>query len=114
MLSLVTPYTAEEMWSRLGHEPSVALAGWPTVDPELLVEDVVTCIVQVAGKLRAKLEVSPSIAEAELGDAGAGRRKRGARTRRTGGAQTRHSSAEAGQRGPGVTTSPGSGVACRR
>jgi len=66
MLSLVTPYTAEEMWSRLGHQPSVALAGWPTVDPELLVEDVVTCIVQVAGKLRAKLEVSPSISEAEL------------------------------------------------
>ena len=66
MLSLVTPYTAEEMWSRLGHQPSVALAGWPTVDPELLVQDVVTCIVQVAGKLRAKLEVSPSVTEAEL------------------------------------------------
>jgi leucyl-tRNA synthetase len=66
MLSLVTPYTAEEMWSRLGHQPSVALAGWPPVDPELLVEDVVTCIVQVAGKLRAKLEVSPDISEAEL------------------------------------------------
>jgi leucyl-tRNA synthetase len=68
LLSLVTPYTAEEMWARLGHEPTVALAGWPTVDPALLVQEVVTCVVQVAGKLRAKFEVSPSIGEDELAD----------------------------------------------
>jgi leucyl-tRNA synthetase len=66
MLSLVAPYTAEEMWSRLGHEPTVARAGWPTVDEALLVEDSVTAIVQVQGKLRAKLEVSPDISEADL------------------------------------------------
>ena len=40
LLSLVAPYTAEEMWERLGHEPTVARAGWPAVDPALLVEDV--------------------------------------------------------------------------
>jgi leucyl-tRNA synthetase len=66
MLSLVVPYTAEEMWSRLGHEPTVALAGWPIVDESLLVEEVVTCVVQVAGKVRARLEVPPSIAEDDL------------------------------------------------
>src|SRR3954452_17273392 len=66
MLSLVAPYTAEEMWERLGHRPTVARAGWPTVDPALLVEDSVTAIVQVQGKLRAKLEVSPDISEADL------------------------------------------------
>jgi len=66
MLSLVAPYTAEEMWERLGHEPTVALAGWPSVDPALLVEDTVTCVVQVAGKVRDRLEVSPSIGEDEL------------------------------------------------
>jgi leucyl-tRNA synthetase len=66
MLSLVAPYTAEEMWARLGHEPTVARAGWPTVDDTLLVEDSVTAIVQVQGKLRAKLEVSPDISEADL------------------------------------------------
>jgi leucyl-tRNA synthetase len=66
MLSLVAPFTAEEMWSRLGHEPTVALVGWPDVDESLLVEDVVTCIVQVSGKLRARLEVSPSIGDDEL------------------------------------------------
>jgi leucyl-tRNA synthetase len=66
MLSLVAPYTAEEMWERLGHEPTVARAGWPTVDPALLVEDSVTAIVQVQGKLRAKLDVSPDVSDADL------------------------------------------------
>ncbi len=66
MLSLVAPYTAEDMWARLGHEPSVALAGWPVVDPDLLVEDSVTCVVQVAGKVRDRLDVSPTIGEEEL------------------------------------------------
>ena len=66
MLSLVAPYTAEEMWSRLGHEPTVARAGWPTVDEALLVEDQVTAVVQVQGKLRARLQVSPDISETDL------------------------------------------------
>jgi leucyl-tRNA synthetase len=65
-LSLVAPYTAEEMWSRLGHEPTVALAGWPTVDESLLVQDSVTAIVQIQGKLRAKLEVSPDVTDTDL------------------------------------------------
>ncbi len=66
MLSLVAPYTAEEMWSRLGHEPTVARAGWPAVDPALLVESSVTAVVQVQGKVKARLEVSPDIAAADL------------------------------------------------
>ncbi len=66
MLSLVAPYLAEEMWERLGHEPTVARAGWPVVDPALLVEESVTAIVQVKGKLRAKLEVAPDISAEEL------------------------------------------------
>ncbi|HRD61831.1 MAG TPA: leucine--tRNA ligase [Nocardioides sp.] len=66
MLSLVAPYTAEEMWSRLGHEPTVARAGWPVVDPALLVESSVTAVVQVQGKVKTRLEVSPDIAASEL------------------------------------------------
>ncbi len=66
LLSLVAPYTAEEMWARLGHEPTVALAGWPEVDETLLVEESVTAVVQVQGKLRARLEVSPDISAADL------------------------------------------------
>jgi len=66
ILSLVAPFTAEEMWARLGHEPTVAKAGWPTAIAEFLIEESVTCVVQVQGKVRAKLEVPPDISEAEL------------------------------------------------
>src|SRR4051794_10236955 len=66
LLSLVAPYTAEEMWERLGHQPSVARAGWPAVDDALLVEDSVTAVVQVRGKVRARLDVSPAITDADL------------------------------------------------
>ena len=66
MLSLVAPFTAEEMWQKLGHAPTVALAGWPEVDESLLVQETVTCVVQVAGKVRARLEVPPSIGDDEL------------------------------------------------
>ncbi len=65
-LSMVAPYLAEEMWELLGHAPSVANSSWPTPDPALLVAESVTCVVQVQGKVRAKLEVSPSVTEAEL------------------------------------------------
>jgi leucyl-tRNA synthetase len=66
LLSLVAPYTAEDMWERLGHTPSVARAGWPVVDEALLVEESVTCVVQVAGKVKDRLEVPPSISDADL------------------------------------------------
>ena len=66
MLSLFAPYTAEECWEVLGHEPSVAGASWPEADPALLVEDTFTCVVQVDGKLRDRLEVPAGIGEDEL------------------------------------------------
>ncbi len=66
LLSLFAPYTAEECWELLGHEPSVALAGWPRADQALLVQEQVTCVVQVNGKVRDRLEVPPGIAEEEL------------------------------------------------
>jgi leucyl-tRNA synthetase len=66
LVSLFAPYTAEESWQLLGREPSVARTTWPTTDPSLLTQDKVTCVVQVNGKVRDKLEVSPEIAEDEL------------------------------------------------
>ena len=66
MLSLIAPYTAEEMWERLGHKPAVALAGWPTVDPSLVKVQSVTCVAQVLGKIKARIEVDPEITDAEL------------------------------------------------
>ena len=65
-LSTVAPYVAEEMWELLGHAPSVANSSWPSADPALLVAESVTCVVQVQGKVRAKLEVAPSVTDAEL------------------------------------------------
>ncbi|HET6911663.1 MAG TPA: leucine--tRNA ligase [Mycobacteriales bacterium] len=66
MLSIFGPFTAEEVWELLGNEPSVVFAGWPSIDPALLVEDTVTCVVQVAGKLRDKFEVSVDATEDQL------------------------------------------------
>ncbi len=66
VLSLVAPFTAEEMWERLGYPPSVALYGWRKADPTLLVEESVTAIVQVDGKVRARLEVAPTITSEDL------------------------------------------------
>jgi leucyl-tRNA synthetase len=65
-LSLISPYTAEEMWERLGHKPSVALAGWPAVEETLLTADSVTAIFQVNGKIKTRVEVAPDISDAEL------------------------------------------------
>jgi len=66
MLSLVAPFTAEEMWERLGHAPAVALAGWPEVDPTLLVADSVEAVIQINGKIKERIEVSPTITDAEI------------------------------------------------
>jgi len=66
LLSLVAPYTAEEMWATLGHQPTVAKVGWPQADPALLVEQSVTCVLQVQGKLRSRIEVPPTIDETRL------------------------------------------------
>ncbi|HEV2933283.1 MAG TPA: class I tRNA ligase family protein, partial [Streptosporangiaceae bacterium] len=59
LLSLFAPYTAEEAWELLGHKPSVARTAWPAADPDLLTQERVTCVVQVNGKVRDRLEVSP-------------------------------------------------------
>jgi leucyl-tRNA synthetase len=66
VLSLFAPYTSEEMWEILGHKELVSKVGWPQVDPQLLVRDSVVCVVQVSGKLRARLDVSPDISAEEL------------------------------------------------
>jgi leucyl-tRNA synthetase len=70
MLGCFAPYTAEEVWSRLGHDveagDSVHDSTWPSADPALLVEETVTCVVQVQGKVRDRLEVPPGIAEDDL------------------------------------------------
>ncbi|MDO5034020.1 MAG: class I tRNA ligase family protein [Actinomycetaceae bacterium] len=69
MVSPLAPHIAEELWSKLGHEGSLAREAFPVVEDEsLLEEEKVTCVVQIAGKVRARLEVSPSISEEDLRD----------------------------------------------
>jgi leucyl-tRNA synthetase len=66
MVSPLAPHIAEELWERLGHAESLAFEAFPAADPEYLVEETVTCVVQVAGKVRDRLEVSPAADEDEL------------------------------------------------
>jgi leucyl-tRNA synthetase len=65
-LSLVAPYTAEDMWEKLGHKPAIANAGWPVIDKSLLGVDNVIAILQINGKIKDRIEVSPNITQAEL------------------------------------------------
>jgi leucyl-tRNA synthetase len=65
-LSLVAPYTAEDMWEKLGHKPAIANAGWPQVDKSLIGVDNVIAILQVNGKIKDRIEVSPNVSAEEL------------------------------------------------
>jgi leucyl-tRNA synthetase len=65
-LSLVAPYTAEDMWEKLGHKPAIANAGWPVIDKSLLGVDNVIAILQVNGKIKDRIEVSPNISKDDL------------------------------------------------
>jgi leucyl-tRNA synthetase len=65
-LSLMAPFTAEEMWEELGHKPSVARAGYPVIEEAFLEDDVVTAIFQINGKIKDRVEVSPHISDNDL------------------------------------------------
>jgi len=65
-LSMFAPHAAEDMWELLGHEPFVGLQALPTADGSLLIEDTVTAVVQINGKVKERLEVPPTISEEEL------------------------------------------------
>ncbi len=66
MTAPVAPHLAEELWSRLGHERSLAHEPYPLADPAYLVEDTVTCVFQVAGKVRGRAEVSAQATQEQL------------------------------------------------
>ena len=66
MVSPIAPHIAEEMWARLGHAGGVAFSAFPESDPAKIVQEQVTCVVQVKGKVRDRVEVSPDITEDAL------------------------------------------------
>ena len=66
LLSVLTPHIAEELWVKLGHEPSIMETPWPEFDEEAIQADEVEIIVQVNGKLRSRLTVPRGLAKEEL------------------------------------------------
>jgi leucyl-tRNA synthetase len=66
MLGPLAPHLAEELWHRLGHADTVVYAPYPVYDEAYLVAETVTAVVQVKGKVRDRLEVSPDISAEEL------------------------------------------------
>ncbi len=69
LLSPFAPHISEELWSRLGNSPSIQNVPWPSYDPELVKEDVVTLVFQVNGKIRSKQEMEFDTDEKALEDA---------------------------------------------
>ncbi len=66
LLSPFVPHMAEELWELLGHEGGVIAAGWPEVDPAALVKDEQMIVVQVMGKVRAKITVAADASEEQV------------------------------------------------
>ncbi|OUS28509.1 leucine--tRNA ligase [Gammaproteobacteria bacterium 45_16_T64] len=60
MLAPIAPHICHELWQALGHKEDILTAPWPEVDETALVKDSIEMVVQVNGKVRAKLEISPS------------------------------------------------------
>jgi leucyl-tRNA synthetase len=65
LLAPTVPHLAEELWQRAGHDYSIHNQSWPQWDEELAKDEEITLVIQVNGKLRARLTVPVSITEAE-------------------------------------------------
>jgi leucyl-tRNA synthetase len=66
LVAPMAPHIAEELWHQRGNAESIHIQPWPAYDPALTVDELVTVVVQVNGKLRDKLEVAPDTAEDDL------------------------------------------------
>lgn len=66
LLSPIAPHFCAELWQKLGNKDSILEAGWPKYDPAFLIEERVTIVVQVNGKVRSRVEVSADTAEDKL------------------------------------------------
>lgn len=66
LLSPLAPHVAEELWTILGHEGTITYAEWPAFDESKLVEDEIEVVVQVLGKVRAKVTVAKDVSKEEL------------------------------------------------
>jgi len=75
MIAPVAPHIAEELWSRLGHPGGVSYVPFPVSDASKIVEEQVTCVIQIKGKVRDRVEVPPGISEDDLRELALSREK---------------------------------------
>ena len=66
LLAPITPHISHELWKQLGHDQAVIDAAWPAVDETALVQDTVTLVVQVNGKLRGQIEMPAAASREEV------------------------------------------------
>jgi leucyl-tRNA synthetase len=66
LLSPFAPHMAEELWAELGNKDSICLSEWPEYDRELIVDDEITVVCQVNGKVRDEFKVPVGITEEEI------------------------------------------------
>jgi leucyl-tRNA synthetase len=66
LLSPIVPHFTEELWQRLGNKESIIKTAWPKYDPNMLIEESITIVIQVNGKVRSKIDVPPYISEDKL------------------------------------------------
>jgi len=66
LISPFAPHLAEELWEKLGNKPSISDQAWPEFDPALVVDEEVTVVIQVNGKLRSKMVVQKDLPNAEM------------------------------------------------
>ncbi|WHM38784.1 leucine--tRNA ligase [Streptomyces sp. BPTC-684] len=66
LVASLAPHIAEELWRKLGHQDSVVHQDFPVADPAYVVDETVTCVVQIKGKVKARLEIPPTISDEEL------------------------------------------------
>ncbi|OEC33264.1 leucyl-tRNA synthetase [Pseudomonas cuatrocienegasensis] len=66
LLAPITPHISHELWQELGHEDVIIDAAWPAVDDSALVQDNLTLVVQVNGKLRGQIDMPASASREEI------------------------------------------------
>jgi leucyl-tRNA synthetase len=66
MLAPFVPHFSEELWQRLGNKETIFKEHWPAFDPNLIIEEQVTIVIQVNGKVRSRIEVQADIGEDAL------------------------------------------------
>jgi leucyl-tRNA synthetase len=66
MLAPITPHICDHLWRALGHDEAVVNVSWPDIDETALKQDKIELMIQVNGKLRAKIKVSPDASKRSI------------------------------------------------